>query len=234
MRNASFLIFAFAILLSGCDSNAVEPQGESRVSLSIASTALNQVSLSKSSHVSLSEVKILLREIQFHARDSESEGDSLDFRSEAIVVILDTDSTVTELQISDIPSGTYHKISFRIHKPDEEETPLDPEFKTGQGGQERFSVIARGQFENADFTYRSSKAMHQTISLEQDLVIDGTEIDPINLTLMVDVNDWFVGNGGQDLDPTATQSGATSQIDKSIRESFRIFKDQNRDGKRDN
>jgi hypothetical protein len=234
MRSFVVVGLFVVVLLSGCDGSEVISADEVPVSLSLASSSELINSASKNGgHVEFSSAKLLVREIQFHARDEASDGDSLDFRTESLVINLRTDSVVTEVAVESIPIGVYHKVSFRIHKPDEDETPPDPDFKTGQSGQERYSVIVDGQFGDAPFTYRSSKAMHQTISLPEDLVIDGSETEPINLTLLVDLDAWFVGNGGQELDPNSTSNGTISQIDKSIRDSFRLFKDRDRDGRDD-
>lgn len=232
MKRLAGLLLAGFLLLSGCDSDSMSDPDEARVSLSLVTTGL--VSASKGGdHITITSARILIRAIQFHARDGDTIGDSLDFRTEPLVMQLSLDATANEVAVATIPNGSYHKISFRIHKPEDDETPPDPDFKIGSSGNERFSVIVEGEFEGATFTYRSTKSMHQRLFLPEDLVIDGTETGPLNVTLIIDMSNWFFSKDGELLDPTSESGGNRSRIDKSIRESFRIFKDRDRNGRPD-
>lgn len=226
------IILAFAVVFVGCDSNNNAMEDTASVSLSIVAVNGGVASKGASAAAEVTAAKALLRTIQFHARDDGSDEDSLDFRSETMVAELNLDASPLELAVSNIPFGTYHKVSFRIHKPDSAETPPDSDFKIGESGDERFSVIVDGMYDANPFTYRSSKSMQQKVDFEEDLVVDETTGD-INVTLLVDVSTWFKDRDGNDLDPTDDRSSNTSEIDKSIRESFRIFKDNNKDGEAD-
>ena len=60
-------------------------------------------------------------------------------------------------------------------------------------------------------------------------VTDTTE--QVNVTLSVDVNSWFVDpQDGTDLDPTDPND--ESSIDNAIKESFRGFVDNDKDGRK--
>ena len=74
--------------------------------------------------------------------------------------------------------------------------------------------------------------MQQQVDFDEDIVIDESTVD-VNVTLLVDVSTWFQDDNGNELDPNDASGSNTSQIDKSIRESFRIFKDNNKDGQAD-
>ncbi len=129
------LIGIFAILLtSGCDASK-DSADTSTVSLSFAtSTQSNTLAPKSNGHIQFTSVKLLVREIKFHARSTDSESDSLDFQTETLVVNLRTDTLVTELTVATVPVGVYHKVSFRIHKPEGQEVPPDPDFKIGASG----------------------------------------------------------------------------------------------------
>ena len=229
----SGILMAGAVLLSSCDT--VGPQSDSgvaRVTLSLVTTGNGTASKGASQSIDITSAKILLRTIQFHARDDDSGSDSLEFRTAPIVAQLSLDGTPTELAVADLPLGSYHKVSFRIHKPDDNEMPPDPDFKIGTSGNERFSIIVEGSFNGQPYIYRSSKSMHQIVDFEEDLVIDENTGDA-NVSLLVNLSEWFVDRNGQVLDPNDTSKGNESRIDKSIRDSFRAFRDNNRDGRAD-
>lgn len=226
------ILVAGAFLLTSCDT--VEPLADNdvRVSLGLVTTSSNAASKIGIESLDITSVKILLRTIQFHARTDDSGSDSLVFHTDPIVAQLELDGTPTELTVADLPIGSYYKMSFRIHKPEGNETPPDPDFKIGTSGKERFSVLVNGTIDGQPYVYRSSKAMHQIVDLEDDLVIDENTVSA-NVSLQVDLSKWFMDKDGQVLDPNDTSGGNESRIDKSIRDSFRAFQDNNRDGRKD-
>ncbi|MFT5142626.1 MAG: hypothetical protein ACI80V_003354 [Rhodothermales bacterium] len=63
-----------------------------------------------------------------------------------------------------------------------------------------------------------------------EVLVVGDVSSTLYVTLQLDMGRWFGDNHGAGLDPTYASNGNVSQIDKSIRDSFRIFKDGNRDG----
>lgn len=229
-----FTIVAVVVftVFAGCDSQGVGSDDTVRVTLSIMAVNSGPATKSASSIAEVTAAKVLLRTIQFHARDLDEETEGVEFRSDPLVAQLNLDESPLELSVAEIPFGTYHKVSFRIHKPEDGETPPDSDFKIGESGNERFSVIVDGIFEAIPFQYRSSKSMQQQVDFDEDIVIDESTVD-VNVTLLVDVSTWFQDDNGNELDPTDASGSNTSQIDKSIRESFRIFKDNNKDGQVD-
>lgn len=238
MKRYSSIIVVISLItvsiLAGCDSVESNDTDSARISLSIAATNFGPAAKNGSSVAQIDRVRILLRTIQFHKRDDDDGAEGEEFRSDPMVIDLPLDGTPLEIAVADIPDGSYHKVSFRIHKPDAvEELPEGgEEFRIGESGNERFSVIVDGVVDAQDFQYRSSKSMQQKVDFEADLVIDENTGD-VNVTLLVDVSTWFVDESETFLDPFNTSGSNTSAIDKSIRESFRIFKDKNKDGQPD-
>ncbi len=234
LSRALFTIATVAIftIFAGCDSQGVGSDDTGRVTLSIMAVNAGSAAKGGNSAAVVDAAKILLRTIQFHARDLDEETEGVEFRSATMVAELNLDASPLMLAVADIPFGTYHKVSFRIHKPDDGEMPPDPDFKIGESGNERFSVIVDGKLDGIPFQYRSSKSMQQKVDFESELVIEEITAD-MNVTLLVNVSTWFKDDDGNELDPTDDTSSNESMIDKSIRESFRIFKDNNRDGQPD-
>lgn len=212
----SILVFLTSGLL-GCDSFSNDDTSEgATVILSIAPV---QTAFKGAEHVSFTRVRILLRTIQFHHR-TDADDDSTDFRVEPLVAELSLDGTPTTLEVAEIDPGTYHKISFRVHKADSSEQLPDPDFRDGASDNERYSVLVEGMFDGQPFTYQSRKAFHQQVTLDPDLIIDGTEITPLEVSLQVDLSGWFIDNRGEPISPLDLAGSARSLIDKSIRDSF--------------
>ena len=210
------------IFLFSCEQT--EDDLNSTASLSFAVPASGTMLKPSNSDVQLDSVKILLKTIQFH---SEDEGDSLDFKTEPQILNLALDGSVNTLHAAEIPIGTYNKVSFRIHKPEDDEDPGDPDFKEGTSGNERFCVVIKGTYEGTAFTFKSRKSTKQRVEIDPPLVIDEEGLE-VNVTLTVDVDSWFQDEDGNPLNPL--DEGDEDEIDDAIRESFRGFRDDGRHG----
>lgn len=224
---------ALTLLFIGCDStNSSGDQAALQISFVATNGAtMPKTSTMQSSHVALTEVKLLVREIEFES-DLEDDGvaeDSLEFETGPLVISLNLDSSVTPVAVHDVKAGTYDEIEFKLHKPEDTETPPDPDFKIGTSGDERFSIIVRGTYYGQDFLFRSTQNMEQEIELPEPLVLE--EDRQVNVTLNVDLSTWFVDQQGNDIDPTLEQN--RQAIDESIKQSFEAFEDNDIDGEVD-
>lgn len=206
--------------------------------------ALNSGGLSaaKSGHVEITRARLLVRAIQFHARDNDdgtesdagedTEEEGLDFRTDPMVIELDLTGSPTQVDVAEIPVGTYHKVSFRIHKPEDDADLAGTEFEDFKTDDGRFSMLIEGLLDGEPFTFEARSAFQQKVILDPDLVVDEDFEGPLNVALTVDVSRWFVGRDGSDLDPTSDRPAVIRAIEKSIRDSFRAFPDHDRDGRR--
>lgn len=211
-------LLTIGLLVAGCDSSSSD-SSSATVSLTIApvSASAQMAALGKSTGVvvEITSVKVLLRTIQFHHR---ADDDSLSFRTEPVVAELNLDGTPTVLAVAEVPEGAYHKVSFRVHKPEASETLIDPDFRIGTSGNERFSVIVEGFVDGEAFLYRSTKTMQQKLTFEEDLVIDADSAPSLSIPLTIDLATWFIGRDGSVLDPRTANANL---IDDPIRESFK-------------
>ncbi|WP_440998515.1 hypothetical protein [Fodinibius sp. SL11] len=229
--------FAALVLISGCNSTGTNGN-LSTLSLSFAaqnsiqSTQKERAEM-QSSHVEITEAKMLIRRVEFKS-DLEDDGvadDSLDFQTGSFVVTLNLDGSLNEVAVSEVPTGQYDEIEFDVHKPEDNETPPDPDFKTGDSGDQRFSVIITGTYDGQDFRYRSNENMDQEIELASPLIIDEDQ-GSINVTMTVDISKWFVDETGNALNPTNPDN--RNAIDESIERSFEdAFEDNDGDGEED-
>ena len=224
-------------LFTGCNSTGTDP---AQPTLALSVTARNSPLFSgkqnptvQNSPVTITEAKILIREVELKS-DLEDDGiadDSLDFKSDSFVVVLNLEGTPNEVALSEVASGTHDEIEFEVHKPEDNETPPDSDFQTGTSGDERFSVIISGTYDGQDFIYRSRENMEQKIELNAPLEI-AEDSGPVNLTMLVDLSEWFMDENGNSLAPNNPEN--KNAIDDTIRRSFEdIFKDNNKDGQED-
>lgn len=236
-RTLLLVLFAASVLLSGCNSAGtngnISTLSLSFVAQNSTQSTQKQSADKQSSHVEIAEAKLLMRRVEFKS-DLEDDGiaeDSLDFKTESFVVLLNIDGSLNEVAVSEVPEGRYDEIEFDVHKPEDNETPPDPDFKIGDSGDERFSVIIRGTFDGEEFLYRSSENMEQEIELASPLVIEENQ-ESLNVTMTVDISRWFVDESGNPLDPTNPDN--LNAIDESIERSFEdAFKDNDEDGEED-
>lgn len=227
---------SFVLLMIGCDAtNSDGNQPSLSLSFAVKSSAQPKAVTGnslQSSHVTITEAKMLIREVEFES-DLEDDGiadDSLEFETGPFVVELNLNGALNTIAVKNVPAGSYDEIEFEVHKPEDNETPPDPDFKIGTSGDERFSVIIRGTYNGQEFLYRSNENMEQEIELASPLLID-EQTESINVTMSVDLSQWFVSETGSDLDPT--DENVRDQIDESIKRSFEAFQDDDEDGEDD-
>ncbi len=226
-KSISFVLIAFLLLIiQGCDSTETT---DGTVSLSFSTSSLNQKVSADS--VALDTVKILIRDIKlgFESEDDDGFGhdsDDVSVKVGPVVVYLNLSGVTTDFAVSNIPSGTYNKVKFKIHKIEASETPPDPEFKEGDDSSLRYSVIIKGIYNSNPFIYKSRKSAHQKIELENPLVVEPNTAT--NLTITVDPSTWFIKDGVI-LDPTDPAN--ENDIDNNIKDSFKqCFKDNDHGG----
>ncbi len=208
-----FLSFLF---LLSCDT-AETTSGT--VSLSFSTSS----SLQKSADgiLELTEVKILLSNVELEMDDG-VEGDDGEDGDESFTVVVDPfvinmnlDGTATNFAVANVPPGLYEEVEFKIHKVEASETPPDPEFKEGDADSLRYSVIAKGNYNAVPFIYKSKKSAHQELEFETPIEI--VENGVANLTVLVDPHSWFSKEGVL-LDPSNPAN--ENDIDNNIKESF--------------
>ncbi len=229
----SVLIFFSVFAIYSCSDSTSSNQDSPRLRLnaSVSQSSSNPIApptspsaQSVSGHVNITEAKFLVRRIEFK---SALDQDSLDFNTEPFVLNLNLDGGITEVVISDIDPGLYDEIEFDIHKPEDFETPPDPEFRIGDSGDERFSIIIKGTANNESFVFRSNENFDHEIDLSPNLSItESTDI--VDITLSIDTSLWFTGPLGEELDPNNPDQ--IDEIEESVVRSFEVFKDDDRDG----
>jgi hypothetical protein len=216
----------FGLLVSGCNtnSNPLDPEtGNNNVSLSFKT--ISSEGDDPMGSVVIQSAKVLLKKVQFKQPNDHD----VDVKTGPFVVNLNLDGTVNTVTAGNVPPDIYNRVKFVIHKPEDFETPPDPEFKNGTSGNSRFSVIIKGTYNGNSFVYKSGKSMSQEITFPSPITVSGdTEV---NVTFVVNMSNWFTRNGVE-LDPENENNW--NDIDDNIKDSFeRAFKDNNKSGSPD-
>lgn len=222
-----FTIFLLAVtgsllLLSGCNNNPVTTSttgtgtgAEDNISLSVQSSD----NITDNAGIEITEAKGLLTEIEV-----ESDSASKRIKAGPIVVNLDVVGLNKVMASGIIPAGTYRKIKFQLHKPEDSEVIPDPEFREGSSGNQRYSFIIKGKYDGTPFVYKSRKTINIVMALNSPLNLATKS----NLTILFDKIKWF-RNGSSTIDPSSSSND--DLIDDNIKNSFRkAFKDDDKNG----
>ncbi len=187
----------------------------------------------------LRSVGVVLREIELKrveaaACDSvEGNGDCEEFEAGTTLVALPLGSTATETVVAvNAPAGMYDALEFKIHKP---ESSDDAAFIAANPNFDGVSIRVTGTYSQAgtrsDFTFTSDLDASQEVSLSPPLTVSDGQ--PANVTLRIDIANWFLNAGGTALiDPASANKGQPNEgvVKDRIEASIDAFRDDNHDG----
>ncbi len=220
-RGQTFFLLSF-LLVASCGGPDVE--GIQKTTLSFGVVAGDDgLGKRHAGHVTIDTAKLLIKHIVLMPQDAVSYPD---FKTGPYVVQL-TDALQT-ITVGDIFPGTYDEARFEIHKPDQNETPPDPDFRDGSQGNQRYSLVIIGHYQGNRFVFKSKNTINQTLPLDPVLIADET-VTETHVSVRVNRSGWFM-NGAQELNPTDTRPNNIAAIENSLRASFRAFVDPDRDG----
>jgi len=205
-----------------CNNSPVNSTQTDNLNFGVMSSA-DSVGDSQSNFV-LDTVKILIKDIKVDVADNSD--DSTDFKVGPFVLFLNLPSGFNTISSAIIPTGTYEKVKFEVHKLNNNEAVPDPEFSDANG---TYSVIVKGAYYGNYFIYKSTKSAHQILNFPNTLTITPTFFS--NITLVVRPYIWFIKNGVY-LDPRdpANSNDIDNNIKDNINHNFKAFKDNDRNG----
>jgi hypothetical protein len=184
----------------------------------------------------LTKVEIVLREIELKRVevvdcDVEPEPEGCEeFETGPILVDLPLDgSTAQELSIN-VDPGTYDEVEFEIHKVSSD-GPEDAAFRTTYPDFVDTSIRVQGMWEGQAFTYETDLDVEQEFDLMSPLIVDETTVST-NVTIRVDVSQWFVDASGAAVNPADANKGGQHEsiVKENIKQSIEAFEDEDRDG----
>lgn len=138
--------------------------------------------------------------------DSDHEGNTR-FRSGAVTVALPLEGGVITPFTGQLPAGTYDRVE------------MDAEF-----------LRLRGTFNGESFDVTVPVNSELELRLNPPLVVSSSS-DPLNVSVTIDVSQWFRDANGNVIDPRqlATNSTLREQFRNRVRASFEAFEDEDRD-----
>ena len=213
------VFIAAALFFSSCSENTVTTQQDNlEFSYITSSDTADNIG-----NLVLDTVKILLKDIKLNVANS---SDSTNFKTGPYVLYLNFNTGVNTIGSGYIPVGTYDKIQFEVHKLNTNEIVPDPEFNDGTN---TYSVIAKGTYNGVRFVFKSDKSAKQKLNFPNSLVVTETKS---NITLHIMPYVWFIDSNNQYMDPNNPLNHNTidDNIKNNIKENFKAFKDNDKNG----
>ncbi len=240
LRNISiFLIFVAVVSMNfiACDS-ATDPSDQGRMTF-YAMFSKTPIALNKTSGVAAID-SIQITRARFVMRDIKLKtvSDSLNFKASPFVLVLDLSGKTQEISVKDVPFDLYRRVEFDVHRIEQSDlnsmpTSDKPQFDDFLMG-DRYSIIIEGRIFRTgaaaqNFTFRSRDNAKQKYDLVPELLVNASTTN-VNVTMHLNSGEWFV-SGSTLLDPLDSKNEQV--ISNNLRSSIRVFKDNNRDGKKD-
>ncbi|MFQ5796442.1 MAG: DUF5666 domain-containing protein [Candidatus Bipolaricaulia bacterium] len=181
--------------------------------------------------ITLSSVRLLMANVEL---ENVADGTS-DFEAgPPLVVDVNLEGGPTFVAVGDIPEGTYDEFEFEVRGLVGSEGEDDPQFADFQVD-ERPSIIIEGTFQEGTvapvpFTLLITAGFDQKLDLTPPLEVSLANAVS-NLTLTIDVANWFNDPLGGLLDPT--DAANLPQIEANITGSYEVFEDEDADGEQD-
>ena len=199
------LLIAFAV---GCGDSSVsttEGNNNNNTENTSMSVLADNNANDNPFEIVLTEAKALITEVEL---ETEPSGSSHHIRVEPFVIHFTAGGFTSNVTSGSLPSGTFNKIKFKIHKPEDNESIPDPEFREGSSGSQRYSFIIKGTYNSNSFVFKSRRSVNMVFSLPVPVVTG-------NINVYIDPRDPSNEN----------------LIEDNIRNSFkRAFKDDDRNG----
>lgn len=248
MKRAIVVAFLVSLALAACQGVG-GPTTASSVQVSFATRPTGVPLASQTGMVSdtqmvggntliITKVEIVLREIELRrveattcAAGGEDDDACEEFAIGPVLVDLPLDPGAEQVFQAEVPEGTYSRVDFEIHKPDDGD-PADQTFIQQHPDFEKISIRVTGTFNDTAFVHTTELDVEQELTLQPNLVV--AEGVSTNLTIFVDISAWYLVGGVLVNPATANKGGVNeSDVNNAIKDSFRAFEDSNRSGSDD-
>lgn len=134
-----------------------------------------------------------------------------------------------------VDTGTFDELRIKLHKPEDDSgDPRDIEFLNQHPEFDKISIRASGSFNGQPFVFETDVNAEQEMEFNPPLVITDAATN-VDVTIRVDLTGWFANGAGGLVDPgTANKGGPNDNLVRdNIKDSFRAFRDDDRDGHED-
>jgi hypothetical protein len=142
-----------------------------------------------------------------------------------------TGAIATALNVT-VPAGTYSAFEAKIRPVDSKRGAGSAAFLTAHPELAGVSVRVEGTFNGKAFTYTGAPRAELESVFNPPLAVADKGA---NITINVDLANWFKTSSGVLIDPATANAGGTNAtlVAANIRKSFRAFRDDDRDGRDD-
>jgi hypothetical protein len=184
----------------------------------------------------LNSVEIVLREIELERLevsdcDVEPEPEGCEsFEAGPVLISLPLGEGVDSAFALDVPPGTYTEIEFDVHRISEDDEE-DAIFRQAHPDFIDKSIRVTGTFNGQAFVFESDLDVEQELILTPALVVEEATTKT-NITIFVDVNEWFRDDLGELIDPATANKGFDNEgiVKENIKNSIDAFEDDDEDG----
>jgi hypothetical protein len=144
------------------------------------------------------------------------------------------DTAVVKAFTIAVDTGTFDQVRFRIHKPEDDGDAKDVAFLAAHPDFNRVSIRVVGSFNGTPFTFITDLKAQERMALVPPLVV-ADSMQTVDVTIKIDLSHWFSNDAGGLVDPASALQGQPNEdlVKDNIRNSFRAFRDDNRDGEDD-
>ena len=244
------ITLALALAAAGC-SDSSGPGNEPGVSLSFTAGTVSQAApgffasvMSDTLEVGgdvliLDKVEIVLREIELELAETEGCSSDVDddsceeFEVGPVLLDLPLNGAVEQEMAIQVPAGRYDELEFEIHKVSNDD-PEDAQFRADYPDMVGKSIRVQGTFNGQPFTYETDLDVEQEFDLVPPLEVTDSS-GTTNVTVLIDVSQWFVDGSGNLLNPQTGNKGGDNEgvIKENIKQSVEAFEDDDHDGEDD-
>lgn len=185
----------------------------------------------------ISKVELVLREIELHragvltdcGTGVSDDCEELQIGPLLVDVPLGTPGAARNFGVQLVP-GSYDQVEFEIHKASPSD---DAAFVQAHPELADASVRVSGTYNGTAFTYIGRFDVEMKFPLSPALVASETAAS--DLTLFVDLDQWFRDQGGSLIDPMTANSGQANSgvVEQNIKTSLEAFEDNDHDGRDD-
>jgi len=185
----------------------------------------------------IDQVQLVLREIELHREGATADCttggvddcEELEIGPTLLDVPLGTVGAARSFSVQLAP-GTYDKVEFEIHKASPSD---DAAFVTAHPDLADASVKVTGTYNGTAFSYIGRFDVEMEFALSPALIASETAAS--DLTLFVDLDQWFRDQSGTLLNPSSANSGQPNQgvVEQNIKTSLEAFEDDDHDGRDD-
>jgi hypothetical protein len=232
------ITFASVLALAACGGSGtanVALSARAGTAASTAATAAGQQAqpLDLGNGIIVTHLRVVLSEVKLEGTASTDAGTGEEIEFKTAPVLLDLagasldNGTTQQISLSNVKSGTYREIKFKIHKPSQSDSGVSADAALATMAGLNASIIVEGTIDG------SANQVLFTSAVEAQQQGEGTfnfaEGDHA-LTLNLDATTWF-GTASSRLDPRV--GGNRSAIENNIKASFKAFQDDDHNGHED-